>query len=127
MGSKKKILIVDDEKNFTDMLFLNLESTGKYDLKVENNPHFALQTALAFDPDLILLDVIMPDMEGPDVLQQFKSQELLQQIPVVFLTATVTREEVGAEGDIIGGHTFVAKPSSLYDLMKVIDRALLLN
>jgi CheY-like chemotaxis protein len=125
MESKKKILIIDDEKIFTDMLFLNLESTGKYEIKVENNPRLALDVALSFDPDLILLDVIMPGLEGSDVLVQLKSQELLQGVPVVFLTATVTPEEIWIPGETNCGHSFVAKPSSLDELMNVIDRSFL--
>ncbi len=67
---KKKILVVDDERGFTKMVKLNLEANGNYDVKIQNNPLEALQTAVEFKPDVILLDVIMPDMEGPDVVYQ---------------------------------------------------------
>lgn len=122
---KKKILIIDDEKGFTAMLSLNLESTGNYDVRIENDPLNALSAALQFRPDLILLDIIMPNMEGPDVAIQIKSHSQLKAVPIVFLTATVTKEEVDAQGGRIGGHDFVAKPSRLADLLFSIEKGLL--
>ena len=122
---KRKILVVDDEKGFTAMLSLNLESTGEYEVRVENDPKEALPTALQYKPDLILLDIIMPNMEGPDVAITLKSHKDLKDIPVVFLTATVTKEEVDAQGGRIGGHHFVAKPSRLSDLIYSIEKNLI--
>ncbi len=119
---KKRILLVDDEKDFTSVLKLALESTGDYAVKIENNPMQAIHTAERFHPDLVLLDVIMPDCEGPDILNQIKENNSLHDIPVVFLTATVTRKEVDLQGGRIGGHTFVAKPSPMADLLDVLER-----
>ena len=122
---KRKILIIDDEKGFTAMLSLNLESTGQYEVRIENNPIFAVSAALQFRPDLILLDIIMPSMEGPDVAIEIKSQEELKDIPIVFLTATITKEEVDSQAGHIGGNEFVAKPSRLADLMYSIEKNLI--
>ena len=113
MAPKKKILIIDDEKGFTSMLQLNLESMGEYEVRVENSSERVVQVAIQFQPDIILLDVIMPKFEGPDVVHEIRSNEILKNIPVIFLTATVTKDEVDAQGGKIGGHPFVAKPSSL--------------
>ncbi len=121
---RRKILVVDDEKGFTAMLSLNLESTGDYEVRVENNPKSAIPVALQYRPDLILLDIIMPNMEGPDVAIALKKQSELKDIPIVFLTATVTKEEVDAHGGKIGGHHFVAKPSRLSDLIYSIEKNL---
>lgn len=121
--SKLRILLIDDEKDFTEVLKLALESTSDYSVKIENNPLQAVSTALRFQPDLILLDIIMPDYEGPDVLNLIRQQECLQTIPVVFLTATVTRKEVEFHQGIIGGHPFVAKPSPMRDLLEAIEQA----
>jgi len=122
---KRKILIIDDEKGFTEMLKLNLESTGNYDVRVENDASLAIPTALSFRPDLILLDIIMPSMEGPDVAIEVKNNEHLQDTPIVFLTATVTKEEVDAQEGKIGGHPFVAKPSTLSVLLNSIEENLI--
>lgn len=119
--ANKKILIIDDEKGFTAMLKLNLEATGNYDVRVENDPCQAVATALHFKPSLILLDVIMPNMEGPDVAAHIRHHPQLDEIPLIFLTATVTIEEVKSHGGRIGGHPFVAKPSKLSDLLNSIE------
>jgi CheY-like chemotaxis protein len=118
---KKRILIVDDEQSFTAMLKLNLESSGGYIVSVVNDSLQAIQTALNFQPALILLDIIMPDMEGPDVASEIQQNQTLQRIPIIFLTATVTKEEVDRENGLIGGHPFVAKPSNLTELIESIE------
>ena len=119
---KKRIMIVDDEKGFTDMLKLNLESTGKYEVRIVNNPANAVLAATQFKPQLILLDIIMPNMEGPDVAIELKSTPETEEIPIVFLTATVTREEVNSQEGKIGGRVFIAKPSSLSELLESIEK-----
>jgi len=121
---KKKIMIVDDEKGFTSMLKLNLETTNKYEVRIENDPRRAFTSALEFEPDLILLDIVMPSMEGPDVAIELKQNELLRDTPIVFLTATVTKSEVDAQEGNIGGNTFVAKPSNLTVLLESIEKNL---
>ena len=120
--SKKKILIIDDERGFTEIVKLNLESTDKYEVKIENNATDALFTALQFCPDLVLLDVIMTGKEGPDIAAEIKEDPRLSETPIIFLTATVTQKEVSAEGGMIGGHPFVAKPSSLEFLLNSIEK-----
>lgn len=122
--SKKKILVVDDEVRFTQMIKLNLEAGGKYDVKIENNAAQAVKVALEMKPDLILLDVIMPETEGPDVVCQLREHDILKKIPVIFLTATVTKEEVEAQQGRIGGHAFLAKPGSVDDLIFCIEQHL---
>ena len=122
MLNKRKILIIDDEQSFSEILRLNLESTGKYEVCVENDANNALFAALQYRPDLILLDVIMASKEGPDVAIEIKKDFRLERTPIVFLTATVTEQEVRAEGGTIGGQAFVAKPSSLDYLLDSIER-----
>lgn len=121
---KRKILIIDDEKGFTDVLKLNLESMGDFEVRIENDSRQAIGACLRFRPDLILLDIIMPNKEGADVAIEIKNNPILKKVPIVFLTATVTREEVAAEQGCIGGNTFVAKPSPLGYLIDSIERVL---
>jgi DNA-binding response OmpR family regulator len=120
----RRILIVDDEPNFANMVKLNLEATGYYEVRTENSGSQALRTALRYRPDLVLLDVIMPDKEGPEVMFQFKRDQEAKNIPIVFLTATITREEVSAQNGVIGGHAFVAKPGSIRELVDCIEKQL---
>ena len=77
---------------------------------------------LQYRPDLILLDVIMASKEGPDVAIEIKGDPRLKETPIIFLTATVTQQEVDEEGGKIGGQAFVAKPSSLDILLDSIEK-----
>ncbi|HBG60462.1 MAG: hypothetical protein A2Y03_04165 [Omnitrophica WOR_2 bacterium GWF2_38_59] len=120
----KKVLIVDDEKGFTSMLKLNLESIGAFEVKVVNESKYALMTAKQFLPDVILLDIIMPEKEGPDVAIEIRNDPTLKNIPIVFLTATITRDEVQSQNGWIGGNIFVAKPSSLKELLASIESSI---
>ena len=119
--SKKRILIVDDEVNLTQMVKLNLEASGEYEVEIENRGMEALETAQAFKPDLIFLDLIMPDIEGSEVARYIRSDRNLKNIPIVFFTATITSEEVNHTGGVVGGETFLAKPVSLKQLIKCIE------
>ena len=119
---KKKILIIDDEQSFSEMVKVNLESTNKYEVKLEIDSRNALSSVRKYRPDLILLDVIMAHMEGPDVARVISEDSALKEIPTIFLTATVTQKEVDEGGGMIGGHPFVAKPSSLETLLDAIDK-----
>jgi len=119
--TKRRILAVDDEAGLTRMIRLNLEATGRFEVREENFGAHALEAARDFRPDLILLDVMMPDMEGSEVAAQLKEDPVLKTTPVVFLTAIVTREETAPTGSEIGGHTFLAKPVKAAELIACID------
>ncbi len=121
---RKKILVVDDEFGFTEMVKLNLEATGYFTVIIENSGSNAFNSTLQHKPDLILLDVIMPDLEGPDVVNQLRSHDQTKDIPIVFFTATVTKEEVEAQSGYIAGHAFLAKPGTLGELLNCIERQL---
>lgn len=121
---KKRILIIDDETTITRLLKLNLEKTGTYAVRTENVAAKALPAALEFNPDLILLDVMMPDMDGGDVAAQIRRDSTLKETPIVFLTAAVKKEELGAPDGIIGGFTYIAKPLNVKGVMSVIEKHL---
>jgi len=118
---KKRILIIDDEPGFTRMVKLNLEKTGFFEVREENKATYAIPAAREFKPDLILLDVIMPTMDGGDIAAHIKADRHLRDIPVVFLTATVSQREAGEEGMKSGGALFLAKPVSVETLIKCIN------
>jgi|SRR2546422_6403503 len=118
---KKRILIIDDEASFTRMVKLNLEKTGGFDVREENKASGAVAAAREFKPDLILLDVIMPGMDGGDVAGQIRNDRHLKGTPIVFLTATVSQREAGEAGLNSGGDLFLAKPVSLEHLIHCIN------
>jgi DNA-binding response OmpR family regulator len=107
---KNRILIIDDEAGFTRMVKINLEKTGQFEVLEENRASHALQAAREFKPDLILLDVIMPSMDGGDVFANFRKDRHLKKVPIIFLTATVSQREAGPAGLNSGGSLFLAKP-----------------
>jgi len=121
---KKKILVIDDEKNFGEMVKMNLEDTGRYTVKIETKGIKALDTVKEFRPDLILLDVVMPDIDGGSICHQIKSDEELKDIPIVFLTAIVREEEIAPYNGIIAGHPFIAKPVTVEKLIDCIEKNL---
>lgn len=118
---KKKILIIDDEEDFTKIVKLNLEETGKYEVRTENRGSNGFPAAKEFKPDLILLDILMPDMGGGEVAYRLKEDKSVKNIPIVFLTAVVTKEETTSHGGIIGGHPFIAKPVNAEKLIDCIE------
>ncbi len=122
---KRKVLIIDDEASFAELVKLNLEERGDYEVLIENDATNSLNTVLRHQPEVILLDIIMPGMEGPDVLNVIRHNDQAKGIPVIFLTATVRPEEVEAQEGVIGGHSFIAKPGSVEELLKGIEQAVL--
>jgi len=124
MSQKQKILFIDDEVDLTLLVKLNLEKTGLYEVRAENRALNAMKAARDFKPDLVLLDVMMPDLDGGDVASQFKADPNLKNVPVIFLTATVLKEEVGDKGKMIGGYPFIPKPFRSEVLLEQIAKSL---
>ena len=120
--SKKKVMLVDDEVGLTRLMKLNLEATEKYDVRVENKGSLAMGAAREFKPDIIFLDIIMPDMEGSEVARQMRADPTLRNVPIIFLTATITVDEVGPTGGEVGGETFLAKPVTVRQLIDCIKK-----
>ncbi|MDB6147756.1 MAG: response regulator receiver protein [Spartobacteria bacterium] len=123
VNARARILIVDNNRDFTRFTKLALEKTGRYFVCEENSSSKAHQTALSAQPDLILLDVAMPETDGGEVAARIQSDPALQRIPIVFLTALGTKAEERS-GLRIQGHPFLAKPISLHDLIEGIEENL---
>ena len=121
---KKRILVVDDEAALTRIIKLNLERTGNYEVRTENMGSMAIPAAKEFRPDLIFLDVMMPDMSGDEVAALLKEDPILSNIAFVFMTAIVTKEETQAMDTDIGGNMFLAKPVKTEELIATIERVL---
>src|SRR6266550_1407322 len=102
-NERSRVLIVDDEKATTRLLKMTLDQTGKYEVQAENDSTRVVAAALEFRPDIIVLDVIMPDMDGGDVAAALKARPELAKVPIVFLTATVRKSEVDRHGGVMGG------------------------
>jgi len=120
---KRKILIVDDEERLCRMIKLNLEETGQYEVQVETKGKQALATIRAVQPDLVLLDVVMPEVSGFDIAREIQSDQLLQKIPFAFLTAAGMADAAKqAQSKGLGSVPFLAKPISVEELLKHIEK-----
>lgn len=109
---KKKILVVEDERAIADILVFNLEREGYEAVSAGDGPQ-GLKMALEGEPDLILLDVMLPEMDGFEVLRQVREKS---QTPVIMLTA---REEETDKVDALemGADDYITKPFSMRELM----------
>ncbi len=110
MDSKKRILLVDDEESITRTLKLFLDRTGGYEVRTENRGSLAVEVVRDFRPDLIVLDIVMPDADGGAIAQELGEDAELRDVPIIFLTAIIKEKEIRGQGHPIGGHTFLAKP-----------------
>jgi CheY-like chemotaxis protein len=117
---KKRILVVDDEQGFTHLLKLVLPI---YDVREENNPTRVIEVAREFKPDLILLDIIMPEMDGGTLAAKIREEPLLRFVPIVFLTAIVSSKEA-EHRKTIDGHPCLAKPVTKDRLVECINQYL---
>ncbi len=122
--SKKTVLIVDDEEDFCHFVKLNLEQTGSYKVLTATSGAEGISLARRYQPDLILLDIIMPTMTGTQVAEALRSDDATKNIPIIFVTAIVKRGEVGARDYQFGGNYFVFKPVKLDELIHEIETKL---
>jgi CheY-like chemotaxis protein len=109
---QRRILLVDDEVSITRALALYLAENGSCDVRVENEGSRALAAAREFQPDLILLDIVMPDADGGALAAEIGADPVLRDTPIVFLTALVSRQETRGAPMRIGKYPFLAKPVS---------------
>ena len=121
---RKKILIVDDQKDLAEIVKMGLERCGKYTAAVVTKGSNVVSAALILKPDLIILDVMMPDMDGGEVAACIRSEESLKNIPIIYLTGAVTHNEAHSVGDSRGEYILLAKPVSIEELIKRIEESL---
>jgi CheY-like chemotaxis protein len=122
MAAKTRILIVDDEPDFSDLFKENLEEAGNYEVQVVNDPKQAVATAKEFAPELIFVDVVMPGMDGGDVVTALKAEPRLRRVPTLMLTALVEESSSTTTGESErGGLTFVSKTTHLDKILDIIE------
>ncbi len=119
MGQKRTILIVDDNVDSSQMVKMILEETGLYAVSVCNRGSEALKILRETRPELVLLDIVMPDADGTDIAAQIQKDKSLALTRIVFMTSLVSQKEV-LRSPMIGGHPFISKPISSEILLKQI-------
>jgi DNA-binding response OmpR family regulator len=118
---QKRILVVDDERWFTNLLEYSLEHEGHYEVMQENDPTRALESAREFGADLVILDIMMPHIDGSELAARMKFDAQLADVPVIFMTALVTDEDAPEGRCDSGGHTFLPKDVSVSRLIECIE------
>jgi len=118
---RRRILMIDDDQALASLVKLGLESSGEYEVLTEHEPMRAVATARQFRPDLILLDLIMPQLDGGDISLDLTHEPSLARVPVIILSALVSSFD-RAGGGIVkqGGRLMIAKPIRLETLRKCI-------
>lgn len=113
-----RILIIDDEPEITEIVQTFLENAG-YQVMVENSSVMGIERAKTAQPDLILLDIMMPFLDGYEVCNELKKNPATSNIPVIFLTGKDSKDDSGRSFRA-GGDMFIKKPFSCERLLEIV-------
>lgn len=114
-----KVLVIDDEPEITDIVETFLTEAG-YTVKVENQPHSAVVRAREFRPEVVILDIMMPDVDGYQICQEMKQDPALASVPIIFLTGKDRNDDMGRSFKV-GGDMFIKKPFSCERLLEIVN------
>lgn len=120
--NKRKILVVDDEPNIIELLKMNLESSG-YEVLEASTGMEAITKTNSFLPDLVLLDLMLPDIDGLQVCGMLKKNQVTQDIPIIMITAK-SEESDKVQGLTIGADDYITKPFGISELEARIKNVL---
>ena len=120
MNKNKKLILVVDDNSENRKVLGNLLSNNGYEVGVASDGFKALKFIENVIPDLILLDVMMPGMDGFEVCQKIKENQALKYIPIIFLTAKTSTEDI-VKGFKVGGVDYVSKPFSGEELLARVN------
>jgi CheY-like chemotaxis protein len=125
MPEKKKILVIDDEEDICYFSKSILEKTGKFEVWASTDPQAGIKLAKSEKPDLIVLDINMPMIDGGGVAQSLADYDATKNIPIIFLTALLKKAEVEEGPGKIAGRFFLAKPVTPKELIDKIESILI--
>jgi DNA-binding response OmpR family regulator len=123
MAVSNKVLVIDDEPEITEIIQAFLTNAG-YKVEVENSAMQGLAKSKVFRPDVILLDIMMPVMDGYEVCSQLKRDPKTSSIPVLFLTGKDAKDDDGMSFRS-GGDLFIKKPFSCERLLNMVKMVLI--
>ncbi|MDD5116207.1 MAG: response regulator [Candidatus Omnitrophica bacterium] len=116
-----KILVVDDEVDFTKLLKSNLEETGKYEVLTLPNANDIISQVHAFKPDVILLDIIMPGTKGIEVCEMLNKDVVGKVIPIIIISA-LAKDADKYKAYRVGVVDYIEKPIDLQRLIAKVDK-----
>ena len=123
-AAKKKILVIDNDPASTRMVRLTLERQPAFEVRELNDPTKAVRTAREFRPDLVLLDVEMPAMDGGQVARHLQADAALADLPIIFMTSLVSEEETAKNPLFTNGLRVLAKPVTMAKLVRCVAERL---
>lgn len=121
--SLKKILVVDDEEEILTHI-TNILKRANYEVISTTRGKEALELATNLRPDLIILDIVLPDMGGSEVAAMLVQNPTTSNIPIIFLTGILTKQEEEAVESKTGKRCIIAKPATAEELLRAVNRAL---
>ncbi len=125
MSGKIKVLLVDNEQDFCFFLKMNLEETGELEVKVANDGKTGIELARTEKFNIILLDIVMPEMSGSEVGEILINDPQTKEIPIIFLTAMVDDQDMGVDSiKEIGGNNFISKTAGVQKIVESIKNIL---
>jgi len=123
MDRKKKILVVDDDSNISELISVNLRAAG-YDVLNAENGREALVAVILHKPDLVVLDIMMPQVDGWEVCKYIRDNSELEHIKIIMLTAKGTEKDKMIGRDIFRADDYMTKPFDIDELKMVIRKHL---
>lgn len=116
----KRVLLAEDEPNIVESLTFLLDRAG-YEVAVETDGRKALNAALSDAPDVLILDVMLPELDGYEILRQLRSDSRAKNLPIVMLTAKGQREDRETALDC-GADMFITKPFANSEIVAAVER-----
>lgn len=116
-----RVLLIDDDHDALALLKTRLESTGRFRVTTADSGQAGLDLAHEIEPDVIICDIYMPGISGPDVAAALADDDFLSQVPLLFLSALVKPDEIRAHGGRIGGWPMASKEETIDSIIRRID------
>ncbi|MFH1594137.1 MAG: response regulator [Candidatus Omnitrophota bacterium] len=123
MDNKKKVMIVDDEQDFLFITKMNLEETGKYEVLTLSNAKNIISEIHKFKPDILLLDMLMPSIGGPEVCELLNQDPIGKNVPIIILSA-LDKDKDKLKAFKQGVVDYATKPIDKDDMINKIEKAL---
>ena len=121
---RSKILVIDDEGDFCEFVKWSLEKTGKYEVVASTDGASGIVLAETEQPELILLDIRMPQMNGAEVADHLLHRDSTRDIPIAFITGLLQKDEVKKMSGYIHGFPFITKPVTRVELIQQVESVL---
>jgi CheY-like chemotaxis protein len=118
---RSRILIIDDEEDFCEFVKWSLEQTGRFEVLISTDGPSGIALAQIEEPELILLDMRMPQMNGAEVADHLLHNDGTRDIPIAFITGLLLKEEVSERSGYIHGFPFITKPLTKEELIQQVN------